>query len=122
MIPMIDHAFGAEPLTDEDYRHLPGVLRRMVVRQSDVARHRQEQILAVYRERAREARPWPTVREVCEKVGLLSSSTVQSHQNVLIQHAALVQHHATGSRTIMLPREWWRPEPQGEPCGECGRW
>jgi hypothetical protein len=39
---------------------------------------------------------------------------VHPHLAALVEEGRLVQHHATGSRTILLP-------PRPEPCGECGR-
>jgi SOS-response transcriptional repressor LexA len=75
---------------------------------------RRERIMEEFRHRSTEAKPWPTVRELTDHVGLTSSSTVQYHLNALLAEGRLVQHHATGSRTILLPA-------RDEPCGECGR-
>jgi hypothetical protein len=98
ILGMIDHTFSGEYPTYQTARD----------------RHRREQIMDEFRYRSIMAKPWPTVRELADQVGLASSSTVQVHLAVLIADGRLVQHHATGSRTILLP-------PLPEPCGECGR-
>lgn len=115
---MIDHAYAPpdEPSPGWDW-------------QKDQGRRQRERILAVWRERAREAQPSPTVREVCAEIGLSSSSTAQNHVNILLAEGRLVQHRACGgglrtsggSRTILLPPGWWRADGVSERCDGCGR-
>jgi hypothetical protein len=93
--------------TQEDHKFF-------VSHQTVMDRLRRQRIMEEFRYRSIMAKPWPTVRELTDRVGLTSSSTVQYHLNALCAEGRLIQHHATGSRTILLP-------PRAEPCGECGR-
>jgi LexA DNA binding domain len=89
---MTNHAFDETDYPDAaEIRHLPpGMRRAVVIGQSGNARH--EQILNVYRDRARAGLPPPTVRELCLETGLRSTSTVQGHLNELVRRGDLVEH------------------------------
>ena len=60
---------------------------------------RQREILEYLRDRTREHRYPPTVREIGRAVGLSSSSTVQNHLNVLVRKG-FVRRDPTKSRTV----------------------
>ena len=62
---------------------------------------RQREILEYLRDRTREHRYPPTVREIGRAVGLSSSSTVQNHLNIL-ERKGLVRRDPTKSRTVEI--------------------
>lgn len=72
---------------------------------------RQQRILEVIREFTNECGYPPSVREIGERVGLSSSSTVQSHLKTL-EKRGLLRRDPTKPRAL-VPHDWKRSVPAG---------
>src|SRR5947209_7900044 len=71
---------------------------------------KQQRILDVIREYTSQQGYPPSVREIGERVGLSSSSTVQSHLKTL-ERRGLLRRDPTKPRALVAPRAAGEPEP-----------